>query len=165
MSNRELDAEVAEMMGHQRAHMPSGYGTMVMGGMGQIFVDEQTCRYCQKMMPSADFMKGEICKAAAAPYSSDIAAAMEVVEKMLGTFSFSCACGSDRIWQVAFLDIERAMRGDAQSNSDGLASTLPEAICKAALKSIQATTSAEGGAHSVDTEADSTQPLKAELNS
>lgn len=138
MSNRELDAEVA---------------TKVMGAiLPQAWAD-----------PSVGPSHGDPggYQIGVKPYSSDIAAAMEVVEKMgKQGFQASMVYGlkietrvedNDRAWWVQFADLS-CVEFEAESDS------LPEAICLAALKAIQATTSAEGGDNLTDPLAGSLQP-------
>lgn len=129
LAGRELDKAVAErVFGLTLAHQSSGYGSMSMGGNGSVIHSETSCKFCGGMRPDADYLKGNRCIHAAPRYSIDIAAAMEVVEKMRGDkWSFACTLYEGLLPYASFC------KRTAASSRNAIAPTLPEAICRAAL--------------------------------
>lgn len=113
VAGRELDALIAEhVMGWQRK------AKGIMHGKSQvIFVDAQDNSYTIECGCVEDFNP-----------STDIAAAMEVVEKLykrnILVSMFQAQC-----WNVAFDENEKCVGSDS-------ADSLPKAICRAALQAI-----------------------------
>ena len=95
---------------------------------------------CRCVTPTMAFGYSEYCfacrKSVADPYSEDIAAAWEVVEKMLSEHNFHLdALGFDgEEWRVC---IHRERDGENEGWHIGEAATAPHAICLAALKAME----------------------------
>lgn len=65
-------------------------------------------------------------------FSGDIAAAMEVVEKMrVGGWSFACTLYEGKLPYASFCKLTAASSRNAEADS------LPEAICRAALEAVK----------------------------
>lgn len=64
-------------------------------------------------------------------YSTDIAAAWKVVEKM-GNYLFACGRTDDGIWEAYFFPVNSGIGKLSEAHGD----TAPSAICRAALKAM-----------------------------
>ena len=125
---RALDAEIAEKLFDARlTHRSSGYGLLAINGTGKVERDETDCKFCGRRLEASEYLKMEQCIEAAPHYSSDIAAAMQVVER----------CGDvvmtnrGKSWFVQFFRTE-----DDTPLGDYASYSLPEAICRAALATV-----------------------------
>lgn len=119
----ELDALVAEkVMGRKREHEFDNDS------------DDPTCYYCNAYLSS----RGRPC-AGDPPYSTDIAAAWEVVEHMIERDMrvnvSTCYQPDDGTPWICTLERHESQIGDPNKWTE-YAETAPEAICKAALAAV-----------------------------
>ena len=123
--SRELDVEVAEkVMGITKIFSPSDYK-----GSEDCFVCGEDIAY----IPSGKSPRTHMIDALAIRrFSSEIAAAMEVVEKLRADgWSFACTLYEGKLPYASFC------KGTAKSSRNAEAGALSEAICRAALAAIE----------------------------
>lgn len=116
---RELDALVAEKV------------------MGLVNCEKHKGSYCHAFPESPD--KGGETK----PYSTDIAAAWEVVEKMIG-LGFTYEISFNVRWDCQFFLDGRTGNGQDDKHGAGNSETAPHAIALAALAALAAVGYEEG---------------------
>jgi hypothetical protein len=126
LSDRELDALVAEKVMGFDVRIASEYESVfmccAMGNCGKRDYLSEGDRYVYKEMP--DHQPEWLLP----HYSTDISAAMEVVEKMREREFLPCLWAA-QMWIVEFWEGEKLVSGDSGDS-------LPRAICLAALKAI-----------------------------
>lgn len=133
LAGRELDAAVAErVMGFHRHHS------------GVLLPNDDRLHLWYDDAMNAEAAKGELWLRVPR-YSTDIAAAMEVVEKLANRFSFGCWRSRNDselswTWRIKFQPSILAPEPH-QSKTQGMyyfaeATTLPEAICRAVLQAV-----------------------------
>lgn len=137
---RELDVKVAEqVMGEVMAHSPCGDGltrSSVEYGPTLAACDAAIREsYKTHVANGMRLWPAEYC---GPEYSADIAAAFQVVEAMRGKkFSFRCDDNLTALpWYVGFRNDDPSPI--AGKDFEAEAPTLPEAICLAALRAIEA---------------------------
>lgn len=120
LTGRELDAEVAErVMKFEEVERVSG------------------TFYYHNVKMDLESETGGRWRSPVPAFSTSIAAALEVVEKMLGAFTFDCGSYNGRTWQATFHSVEKIIRREAGSATNEIARSLPEAICLAALAALK----------------------------
>ena len=82
---------------------------------------------------SPDYDEGDVCNWKARDFSGDIAAAWQVVEKMVG--SHYCDWTLDMTWYDGPNYTMRFLHADA--TYEGFGMTAPEAVCKASLLAVE----------------------------
>lgn len=115
-AGEEMDALIAEIMGERRP------GVHVHTNILSMEWSSGRCWYC---LP--DYEKGDSCEWTPKPFSDNISAAWEVVEKFYSMKLDRFSNGKE--WRCYLV----TLKGGKNHDATGLAYTAPLAICRAAL--------------------------------
>lgn len=135
LSERELDAAVAEkVMGWRLTWLDRSYHSAGEGWSQRPVDSKSECRH-DPIAYWTDAKDRSLNEVSEWEPSSDISDAVEVVEKMREQgWSFACTLYEGKLPYASFC------KRTAASSRNAEASTLPEAICRAALEAVKKST-------------------------